>query len=299
MSFSHQIFLRLFFICIGVTYYRYLRTNLSTAFIAKLTKSIALISVSVPNEAKGGSPEWLYVFYTVTSVLAWERIGFQTVLLFVIDYNKIQSNAINLVRHVIITALEWKARVVYLDVSSHFKVRTSQVIRIYAASLLEQLDPHDYLITSDADLWVIRKERVVLPNHKEILITNADCCGKTSFKNVTFPIYPMCHVGMSVSNWRQMFPLKTSTSTKIAGSKLSISFPNERRFGFDRNYFQQADIQEFYNTQISNFGTRFYKQASHGDEHWDVDQRYMSYMLYLYQLKNGNHSIEYNRRFRN
>ena len=70
---------------------------------------------------------------------------------------------------------------------------------------LSKLDENDYLITTDTDIWPLKKSMVDMPNNYDLLLAHSDCCG--DFENLDGRIYrmlPMSYAGARVSTWRQI-----------------------------------------------------------------------------------------------
>jgi hypothetical protein len=62
----------------------------------------------------------------------------------------------------------------------------------------------DYLITTDSDLWPLRREHYIPRPGSDIVLVHSACCGYFSMNNKSYQHFPMSNIGASVSTWMQI-----------------------------------------------------------------------------------------------
>jgi hypothetical protein len=62
----------------------------------------------------------------------------------------------------------------------------------------------DYLITTDSDLWPLRREHYIPRPGSDIVLVHSACCGYFSGNNKSYQHLPMSNIGASVSTWLQI-----------------------------------------------------------------------------------------------
>ena len=198
-----------------------------------------------------------YPFLLPIMVKAWERLKYQSVIFLVYDSKNMDKLTKEIFKLIVRTLKSFNATVYLFDVPSPLKVRASQLLRLVPAHFEKFVDSN-YMLTTDADIFPIRRERYQLPYGKEIHISNSACCGEFQFKGTTYTEYPMSTIGMTVKRWRQIFSdqmIKPSVKSKFTLEDL-------------KPYFKH--LEQFIE------GKNLYTAGRHGDFLWNLDQRYSS-----------------------
>ena len=225
-------------------------------------RKFAVLAVSTPV-----NNNYNYVFIIPLTVLAWKRVGYDTLML-------IAGSEVEWKNHTVLSAIY--RYLMKLDCTVHFlncepKHRTmiSQVSRLFAASVLRDLlRDDDYLITSDSDLWPINSSIYELksPPYK-IVNTNSDCCGYFDFNGTTYKMLPMCSTGASTATWLEL---------------LADDIPPQTA----------ADILLYFNKRFGNDSTK--QEVQKGENAgWYSDQRMMSILVQEWINRNNRSSVQY------
>jgi len=166
----------------------------------------AVFSASTPDGETHRSHD--YAFYLPLTALAWERIGFKSFVILVgrrCEWD--QDPALKL----ILSKLEddRKAVVVFVEAASEHRVMIGQTSRLFAANLdgFQGFLEDDYLVTSDADLWPIRREHYVPRSNHDLVLVHSECCGSFNVSwrgNRNYKMYPIGNIGADASTWRQI-----------------------------------------------------------------------------------------------
>ena len=187
--------------------------------------TIAVISIAVPDKIKDkNSDAWQYVFYLPLTAQSWLRFGYHVSIHIVFDSESIDVHAMKLLESVLEALLELPSlSIYYIDVRSNFKIRLSQILRIYAAHIGSFSDD-SFIVLSDSDLWPIQKSRLELNQNQNMLITNSACCGTFEFESKTYQHFAMAHNGMRVSDWIKLFQLSFDKNGAIPKSLAQLPF---------------------------------------------------------------------------
>lgn len=158
-----------------------------------------------------------YAFNLPLTALAWERIGFRSVVLIVGSRCEWENDpALSLV----LSYLEARrAAVIFVSSPLEYRPTLSQTARAFAVNLPGfPGNGGDFLITSDSDLWPLRREHYVPRPNMDIVLVHGGCCGSFQMNNKSYPMYPMSNIGATVSTWRQII----NDNHSVAGDSESI-----------------------------------------------------------------------------
>lgn len=150
---------------------------------------------------------------------------------------------------------------VFLDPPQGNKVMLSQTSRLFASTLVPDIQDQDYLLTSDVDLWPFSANPYVLYHHKSLLVLNFMCCGMFEHKGVKVRQVPMSNIGASVKTWKELV---------TTGNR---SLPSTAK-----------GIVEYFNKEF-NLSMANIKKGSVG---WYFDQKMVSILIHEW-MKKGNH----------
>jgi hypothetical protein len=94
---------------------------------------------------------------------------------------------------------------IFIETPLEYRTALSQTARIFVTNFKDFPGKDiDYLITSDADLWPIRKEHFVPHPNMDIVLVHWECCGEFKMNNKSYSMYPMSNIGATVSIWKQI-----------------------------------------------------------------------------------------------
>lgn len=212
-----------------------------------------------------------YVFLVPLAILAWKRIGFETIVLIA---GKEEDWLIDSRLKLILTYIqEMHSLYIFLDISEHQKVMMSQVSRIFAGSLLSDvLNEDDYLITSDVDLWPLEAPHYHLKLDRDILVLNSECCGSFVFKDQFYRMVPLGNFGARVKTWKQLITSGNQTLLPKTAEDVIVYLKNE-------------------------FGDLVDKRVVKGEnEGWYMDQRLLSMLVSSWIKQHDIRRIDFVRR---
>ena len=144
-----------------------------------------------------------YAFILPLTALAWERIGFRSIVI-IVGYRCEWDNdpALSL----ILSFLEArKAIVIFIPSPIENRAMLSQTARIFAHNLPGfPAKDNDYVITSDADLWPIHREHYTPRPSRKLVLVHSGCCGTFQWNGTSYRMYPMSNIGATVSAWKDI-----------------------------------------------------------------------------------------------
>lgn len=209
-----------------------------------------------------------YIFYIPLTVLAWKRVGFDSVVIIV--GAKDEWDADPLFYHVLSTAQRLDCIMIFLEPRPEKSVMISQVARIFAANILRStfrgIDDV-YMVTSDADIWPIYGDVYNLPPGKRILSLNSDCCTPFNHRGTSYKMLPMANIGMTVRSWRHI-------TRKFGDSPKTID-----------------DILTYF---VQEFGTVALRPVHKGDNvGWYLDQMMISILISKWIKERGVKTVKF------
>ena len=207
-----------------------------------------------------------YAFDLPLSVLAWRRVGFDSLVMLSGDFRQYVEHA--WLRHLVdvLRSMDHVVLVVVKVTPAHSQSVTtiSQVSRLLAASLVPDhgddvtwLDT--YLLTADADIWGLRAGYLDLPADKDI-IHAPTVMGTIRVTGVDVTHIPLSYVGMRVATWLDVMS---------HSGRLKLPTTSDH-------------IVDFY---TSLFGEKCCDDVKHGGPGWNTDEDLIS--LRIHQWKNN------------
>jgi hypothetical protein len=167
----------------------------------KVPINYAVFATSTPNGESYRSYD--YAYNVPLTALAWERIGFRSIVLIIGSRCEWENEpALKL----ILTRLEERrGTAIFVDSPLQYRQTLSQTARIFVANM-EAFPGQsgDYLITTDSDLWPLRREHYIPRPGSDIVLVHSACCGYFSMNNKSYQHFPMSNIGASVSTWLQI-----------------------------------------------------------------------------------------------
>ena len=229
----------------------------------------AVFSASTPENLENEN-SYNYVFDLPLTVMAWQRIGFRSIVFITGAESKWQTFPVLKLVYSYLKDLE--ARVVFIDGKPENLVTLSQISRLLACCV-NDLNPEDYLITSDSDLWPINADKYELPPGKSLLSTFAFCCGYFNFKGKRYRMLPLANIGARVSTWREIMFGKHKVCLNLTSAAIL-------------DYFAK------------DFGSLVYDKARKGENNlWYLDQHMASVRIEQWiQIYNDTSIVEFGAR---
>lgn len=172
-----------------------------------------------------------FVFLLPLTILAWKRVGFESVVIIVGWRDEWNSDP--LYSDVITTCYKLGAVLIFLESKQENIVMISQVSRLFAANILkkkfqDQPGINDvYLLTTDSDIWPINGSIYQLPDSFNILTLNSDCCPPFTHRNVKYRMFPMTNIGARIRTWGKL----TETNGTKPANTIDILSMFHQEFG--------------------------------------------------------------------
>jgi hypothetical protein len=144
-----------------------------------------------------------YAYNLPLTALAWERIGFKSIALIIGSRCEWENDPA--LRLILSRLEERRGTAIFIDSPLEYRTTLSQTARIFVANMPQFPGKDgDYLITSDADLWPLRKEHFIPRPNMNIVLLHGECCGEFKMNNKSYRMYPMSNIGANVSTWREI-----------------------------------------------------------------------------------------------
>ncbi|CAF5076788.1 unnamed protein product, partial [Rotaria sp. Silwood1] len=164
-----------------------------------------------------------YIFYTPITAAAWQRIGYNVIVIFVGDFTT-TNNDRSLLKQLNITRNLLKRLGVYvIDFQCHrsYSIKISQLVRMFAGFISNDIVKDiDYIIITDSDIIPLNSNNYVIKNGTHGFIYNAFCCGTFKRREKTYRMFPMCHICLSKQLWRNLV-LESTQRKELLHSNLS------------------------------------------------------------------------------
>ena len=233
-------------------------------------RRFAVFSCSTPNSHSHRGYD--YAFYLPLTVLAWQRIGYESVVLIIGDEKEWQRHP--LLAYVLkaltdLTArMSSSVRVIFIPTDENNRLMLSQTSRLFVTNMADFPGRStDYVMTTDADLWPLRREHFYQPVgviNRPLTLIHSDCCDPCQFKGRTYRMIPMSHIGASASTWRQLINVYPSLLANDSSTILK--------------YCKRV------------FGRRVYNPVEYASSDWYIDQKLISIRVDQWIRKKANSS---------
>jgi hypothetical protein len=195
-----------------------------------------------------------YAFYLPLTVLAWQRIGFESIIVIIGEKSEWQSHPI--LYHVLDTLERLPvATVLFMSGKIENRMMLSQVVRICVANMNRFPGrSSDFVMTTDSDMWPLRKQHFYLPKgvNRSIILLHSDSFGPFNFGDRSYKMLDMMNVGASAATWREIMNGNSSIAVELNDSENIL------------DYFQQV------------FGQQARKPVVFASDNWYMDQKMMS-----------------------
>ncbi|KZS12490.1 Uncharacterized protein APZ42_022657 [Daphnia magna] len=99
----------------------------------------------------------------------------------------------------------------------------SQTARIFVANMDDFPGKlSDYIITTDSDLWPLKKEHFIQPegSNRPLTLVHSQCCGPFTFDGRNYTMFPMSHIAASAATWKEIVNFNSSVVAKDSASIL-------------------------------------------------------------------------------
>jgi len=246
---------------------------------SNITRRFAIFSSSIHSKLRS------YIFYTPIAAAAWQRIGYNVVVVFVGDFtnnsNAFSSAQLNLSRAFL---QRLGVHVIDFQCDKSYAVKMSQLVRLFGGYLSNTIvHDKDYIITTDSDIIPMREKDYQLKENTIGFVYNAFCCGSYQRRGKSYQMFPMSHICISKKIWRDLF-LESIQRKELLNSNLSSSdlLSNKAPFSFDTvSIYTRLEFGPLYDSNMSK-----------GDSAWYMDQIFSSMLLNDYCERHQNSTID-------
>jgi hypothetical protein len=158
-------------------------TNISVISLPK-NRRFAIFACSIHSSILA------YTYYTPITAASWRRVGYETIVVFVGDFNKtnVLTARLNLSR----TYLKHVgAHIVDVQCNESYSVKLSQLVRVFAGFLPDHIvHDDDDILTGDSDLMPLKVSEYQPTLGTNGFIFNAFCCGSFERRNKSYRMFP-------------------------------------------------------------------------------------------------------------
>ncbi|XP_032791043.2 uncharacterized protein LOC116928077 [Daphnia magna] len=214
------------------------------------SRRFAVFGCSTPNNSTHRGFD--YAFYLPLTAMAWNRIGFESTILIIGEKTEWQTHPI---LSYVLDHLDKlpDVTVLFIPAKVENRMMLSQTARIFVANMDDFPGKlSDYIITTDSDLWPLKKEHFIQPegSNRPLTLVHSQCCGPFKFDGRNYTMLPMSHVGASAATWKEIVNFNSSV---VANDSASIL-----------EYLKQV------------FGERVHRPIIFASEDWYFDQKLIS-----------------------
>jgi hypothetical protein len=131
-----------------------------------------------------------YTFYTPITAASWQRVGYETIVVFVGDFTKanVLTGRLNLSRNYL---KHVGAHIVDLQCNESYSIKLSQLARVFAGFLPDDIvQDEDNILTGDSDLMPLKISEYKPTPGTDGFIFNAFCCGSFKRRERSYRMFP-------------------------------------------------------------------------------------------------------------
>jgi hypothetical protein len=257
------------------------RLENNTESFSNITRRFAIFSSSIHSKLRS------YIFYTPIAAAAWQRIGYDVVVVFVGDFTN-NSNAFSSAQLNLSQAFLQRlgVHVINFQCDKSYAVKMSQIVRLFGGYLSNTIvRDRDYILTTDSDIIPMREGDYKLKENTIGFVYNAFCCGSFQRRGKTYQMFPMSHICITKKIWRDLF-IESIQRKELLNLNLS---PFNLTLLSDKAPFTFDTISIY--TRLE-FGHIYDSNMSKGDSAWYMDQVFSSMLLNEYCERHRNITID-------
>lgn len=242
-----------------------------TKLLLNKSRRFAVFSTSIHSKFRS------YIFYTPITAAAWQRLGYEVIVIFVGDFTHNSSQYFQAQLNLTEAFLErLNVHIIYFQCDKSYSIKISQLVRIFTGYLSDTIvDDWDYILTTDSDIIPIREDDYQLKENTTGFIYNAFCCGSFQRRNKSYRMYPMSHICLPKKIWRELF-LQSIQRQELLAMNLSLNLLSEKApFSFATiSLYTRHEFKNLYDSNMIK-----------GDAAWYMDQIYSSMLINDYSVK--------------
>ena len=219
-----------------------------------------------------------YTFYAPLTAAAWQRVGYEVIVIFVGDFRL--EEALSL-RYVTTRRFlrQIGAKVLDIQCNASYATKISQLVRVFVGLFPAYIvKDDDSVITTDSDLIPIDNRQYEPNMHSDGFLINPDCCGNFKRRGKKYRMFAMSYIYLTKKTWRailhesvqkaELLPLYNDLT--ILSSEAPLSFETI-------NLYAQHEFKNMYHQNMTK-----------GDSAWYMDQLLCSMLLTDYRKRHPN-----------
>ena len=160
------------------------RVNTSNSSVVIHPRRFAIFACSIHSKVQA------YTFYTPITASSWNRVGYETIVVFVGDFTEknVLTARLNLSRSYL---KHLGAHIVDIQCTASYATKISQLVRVFAGFLPESIVKDDEdILTGDSDLMPLKAGEYLPTNGTDGFIFNAFCCGSFQRRGKAYRMFP-------------------------------------------------------------------------------------------------------------
>lgn len=131
-----------------------------------------------------------YTFYTPLTAASWQRVGYNTIVIFVGDFTKpnVMTPRLNLSRNYL---KHVGAQIFDLQCNESYSIKLSQLARVFSGFLPDSIvEDEDNILSGDSDLMPLKASEYQPTPGTHGYIFNAFCCGQFQRRGRSYTMFP-------------------------------------------------------------------------------------------------------------
>ena len=240
-----------------------LRVSVSNTSKARSSKRFAVFACAVH------SPSSIYLFYAPISAAAWQRLGYEVIVVFVGDF----ASGHTISAHTELTQRYLKrlgANVLNMQCDPSYAIKISQLVRVFVGLLPEDIvRDEDSIITADADIIPIDSRQYEPVRRSDGFLINSYCCGTVERRKKSYRVFAMSYIFLSKRIWTALL-LESVQRAEFTSSN------------FAAGYRSKDETLSFHTISMyarQEFKDTFDQNMTKGDFRWYMDQIMCSMLL--------------------
>jgi hypothetical protein len=231
--------------------------NMDLIMSKRVSRKYAVMSLTEVN-----NNTFYYSIYLPVCALAWRRIGYEPIVIFVI---KSSTDTFSTFTNKTMEYLNlFKVKVFLVHSPPDYENHLSQLARLYVGLLPSSLvKENDFVLLADSDIIPVRKNLFQFYNTLSIVLVNGYGVGEVIYKGVLYEVFAISYMGMRKCQWREVMNVTKNMSLtgELVLEKASMFF--------------------------GNGSVRKNNEIKKGDTHWDLDQKIVSIGIHRYVRASG------------
>ena len=154
-----------------------------------------------------------YAFYLPLTALSWQRLACRSIVLIIGTEREWTGHAV--LSLVYRSLRELKVNVIFVDSPVVNRAFVSQTSRLFVSHMPEWKEigsDNDLLITTDADIWPLRRQHYVPSGNFDLWLVNSEKAGTFDYHNRTYSMQAITSIIATAATWRQLIPHSPMTS---------------------------------------------------------------------------------------